>query len=104
LEALSRKRKKKFPFFGFVFKIPKKAKKGDNLWTVLPGDIIVYILSFLGVGDILSISLVCKSFHQFCKQDSIWKIHCLKIFPGFLPSEKSKSYRELILPRIKKIS
>jgi len=47
-------------------------------FSFLPDDIVKLILRFLEADDLARARRVCKKWHEFCSEESIWKDQCLK--------------------------
>ena len=50
-------------------------------FSILPSEIIIHILSFLGPKELVILALVCHKLNQICEDDHLWKVIFERKFP-----------------------
>lgn len=64
--------------------------------SVLPSELIHHILTFLPLGDLLSLGLVCRAFLEHSRQDTLFEPFVQSQVPGYVvPKPAGLTWREL---------
>ena len=88
-EEDQKKRKKQSNNTGSKEFIPKYlaeiATPGVNYFTTVPNELIILVFTFLGLKDLMKISMVCKTWNTLAEDDSLWKPIYKKKYVLFYP-------------------